>query len=275
MKKDIKFSIIMTCYNESNRRLGFAIESLLSQSYKEFELIIVDDNSTDQSIEIIKKYQNDNRIMILRNSTNKGSAASLNKGLRYASGDFIVINDADDISIVNRLDIINDFLTEKTIDIIGSSFYQIKVKDGEHVKTTYYNDYKFKRIGMSRLLIGPPFAHSTTFYRRSSLIQIGGFDENLSSSIDHFCMIKLVNSGFVLTRVGIPLVFRFIDGSNFFMGENPRVRVRESKDYIEEWCKKNIGFYFIIKIPMKLYTYLSKTKIYSNKYLNIVKEKMR
>ena len=95
-------SVVMSVYN-GEEYLKEAIDSILQQSYVNFEFIIIDDASTDNSHEIIQSY-NDSRIIIIKNNENLFLARSLNKGIKIAKGDYIVRMDADDISMPNRLE---------------------------------------------------------------------------------------------------------------------------------------------------------------------------
>lgn len=95
-------SVIMPVYNAS-RYLSDAIKSILNQNFKDFEFIIIDDDSSDNSAEIVNRYQ-DNRIILVRNSRNLGVARTLNKGIELAKGKYIVRMDADDISAPRRLE---------------------------------------------------------------------------------------------------------------------------------------------------------------------------
>lgn len=96
-----KVSVIMPVYNGQDY-LSQAIESILDQTFTDFEFIIIDDGSTDNSFKIIKSY-NDPRIVLIRNETNLKLIASLNKGLNLAKGKYIARMDADDISLPERL----------------------------------------------------------------------------------------------------------------------------------------------------------------------------
>ena len=91
----------MSVHN-GDRFLSAAIESILTQTYKNFEFIIINDGSTDNSLKIIQSYD-DNRIIIIDNDKNIFLAASLNKGIKKAKGKYIVRMDADDISMPDRL----------------------------------------------------------------------------------------------------------------------------------------------------------------------------
>ncbi len=97
-----KISVVMSVYN-GGEFLREAIDSILDQTYTQFEFIIVDDGSTDNSINVIESYK-DPRIVLIR-QVNKGLVVALNVGLRKAQGKYIARMDADDISIKNRLEI--------------------------------------------------------------------------------------------------------------------------------------------------------------------------
>jgi len=100
--KSPKISVIMAVH-DGEAYLGLALESILKQSFKDFEFIIVDDASTDQSPDILKEFdQNDERIILLKNDEQLGLARSLNKALDVAKGKYIARMDADDISYPER-----------------------------------------------------------------------------------------------------------------------------------------------------------------------------
>jgi len=112
-------SVVMPCYNEAPF-LSESIQSILNQSYENFELIIIDDCSIDSSRKIISQFC-DFRIKYFRNDTNKKIVYSLNRGLRQAQGNYIARMDADDISLPSRLEKQVDFLkSNKNIDICGT-----------------------------------------------------------------------------------------------------------------------------------------------------------
>ena len=95
-------SIIMSvCNNEDTVKAS--IESILSQSYKNIELIITDDCSSDRSLSIIKNYLDEKNVKLIENSDNKGLTKSLNTMIKVASGEFIARQDADDISLEKEL----------------------------------------------------------------------------------------------------------------------------------------------------------------------------
>src|SRR5438270_280343 len=105
MKKNIpKISVIMPAYN-AQKYISQAIESILNQTFKDFELIIIDDASQDNTAKIIGDFaRKDNRIIYLRNKENLKLSKALNLGIKKAQGKYIARMDADDISLPDRLD---------------------------------------------------------------------------------------------------------------------------------------------------------------------------
>lgn len=130
MKKP-KISVIMSAYN-GQRYLKESIDSILSQTFKNFEFIIVDDGSTDSSLKIISEYaERDNRIKVIKNQNNMGLVKSLNKAIKAVRGEYIARQDADDFSEKDRLELQLKFL-EKNSDIFlcGTGFFMIDGSSG-------------------------------------------------------------------------------------------------------------------------------------------------
>ena len=126
MKKSV--SIIMSVYNTDKRFLTQAIDSILSQTFKDFEFIIIDDNSNQATKDLLLDYsRKDKRIVIIANEFNIGLTKSLNIGLSVASGNYIARMDSDDIALPNRLQIEFDFLEKnKDVKICATSFKILK-----------------------------------------------------------------------------------------------------------------------------------------------------
>lgn len=109
----------MSVYN-GEKYLAEAIESILNQTYKNFELIIINDGSKDNSVEIIKNYmKQDNRIVLI-DRENKGLPYSLNEGISVAKGEYIARMDADDISLPTRFEKQVDYMQKNELDVCGS-----------------------------------------------------------------------------------------------------------------------------------------------------------
>lgn len=170
-----KISVIMPNYN-GEKYLVEAIESILNQTYRDFEFIIIDDGSTDNSVKIIKKYaQKDKRIKLLTNKKNLGLIKSLNKGLKIAKGKYIARMDSDDISLPKRLDIQFNFLEgNKNIFLLGTSFEFIDSEGGKLFNkiNNYNSDIILKKMKEKSMVHHPTvmFRNEKSVYYREKAI---------------------------------------------------------------------------------------------------------
>ena len=115
-----KVSVVMPAYN-AEKYIGEAIESILNQTFRNFEFIIINDGSVDRTKEIIQEYD-DPRIVLLENDKNSGIVVTLNKGVDAATGEYIARMDADDIALSNRIEQQVMFLnTHRNIGVVGSA----------------------------------------------------------------------------------------------------------------------------------------------------------
>lgn len=157
-------SVVMSVYN-GNNFLEEAILSILNQTLTNFEFIIIDDHSTDNSLEIIHSYKLiDDRIKILRNDTNLGLARSLNKGIKLAKGEVIVRMDADDISLKDRLKYQYDYIKKNKNCIILGTNYHIIDEFGNYIYTS--NQALNNKEIKSKLPYQCPFMHPTIMFRK-------------------------------------------------------------------------------------------------------------
>ncbi|HKQ33129.1 MAG TPA: glycosyltransferase family A protein, partial [Thermodesulfobacteriota bacterium] len=119
-----KVTVLMTVYN-GEKFLNEAIDGILNQTFRDFEFLIINDGSTDGSREIIKSYK-DPRINLVDNESNIGLTASLNRGLSLAGGEYIARQDADDISLPERLEKQISILERNPdIALLGSWYLEI------------------------------------------------------------------------------------------------------------------------------------------------------
>ena len=125
-------SVLMPAYNVEPY-IKKAIQSILDQTYTDFELIITDDCSTDQTLSIIHSF-NDSRICCIANPHNLGYADNMNSLFNRAKGKYLVIQDADDYCTENRLQVLVDFLnTHESIAMVGSSYFKIDEQGGKEI----------------------------------------------------------------------------------------------------------------------------------------------
>ena len=156
-----KISVIMPVYN-GEKYLREAIDSILNQTFSDFEFIIINDDSKDSTEEIIKSYD-DNRIVYLKNEQNLGVAGTLNRGLDIAKGEYIARMDADDISMPQRFEKQVAYLDKnQDVGVLGSNV--IVFTETEENKTEFPCNEKDVRI---HLFINSQLAHPTVMTRRS------------------------------------------------------------------------------------------------------------
>ena len=169
-------SILMPVYNAKNY-LKESIESILNQTFSNFEFIIIDDASNDGSLVIIDFYkQRDSRIKVFSNPCNLGIIDNLNKGIQNISTDYIARMDADDIAFPDRIEQQIKFLEENpNISVLGTNMIQID-----------HNSKIIKPIILSsesllikwNLFFWNPIAHPTVMIRSSLIEDIGGYNKN-------------------------------------------------------------------------------------------------
>ena len=152
MNKQPAITVFMPVYN-AEKYLKEAIDSILNQTFQNFELLIIDDGSTDESVKIIEGYT-DWRIRLIHNDGNKGLPYTRNRGLNLARGKYLAIMDADDVSVKNRLEIQYNIMEKRSNLAVISSGKELLSNDG---KSTY---------GWKEKL------YSWIFYRKSSQIQM-------------------------------------------------------------------------------------------------------
>ncbi len=158
-------SVVMSVYN-GGEYLSSAIESVLDQSYKEFEFIIIDDGSNDGSLEIIKSYQAEDDRIVLITRENRGLIASLNEGIDLARGEYIARMDADDISLPTRFAKQVAFMeANPNIGICGSWVEVFGDDRRTKVGKMAFLDKELK----TKLLFSVPVMHPTVMVRRDLL----------------------------------------------------------------------------------------------------------
>lgn len=155
-------SIVMPVYN-CERYIQQAIDSILNQTYSDFEFIIVDDGSTDKTSEIIQNVR-DKRICLVKNTKNRGIIASLNNGIKLSTGKYIARMDADDISLPTRLERQIDHLTKTNSDICGCHYFTIS-REGSiisKIDVPLNNNEIIMYLG-----VAVPFAHPSVLINKA------------------------------------------------------------------------------------------------------------
>lgn len=191
MDKNVKLplvSVIMPVYN-SKKFVGLAIESILNQTYRNFEFIIINDFSTDNSLQIISSYK-DSRIKILNMNKNSGISKALNEGIKNAKGKYIARMDSDDISFSNRLERQVGFLESNKEYILCGSNYKIISSKNEVELPEKHSLIK------TNLLKNCCVAHPTVVFKKEILVSNNIFySEDKEPAEDYFLWTQLIQKG--------------------------------------------------------------------------------
>lgn len=176
-----RVSVLMTMYNAA-RDVRAAVESVRAQTFADFEFIIVDDGSTDDSVALVESCA-DPRIRLVRNAVNKGQTACLNQGLALARGEWIARQDADDLSHPARLARqLAAGEEDATLALVGCQAWII---DGAGAFEGTLN----LPLGPASIewaaLFENPFIHTAALFRRELVAQLGGYDESFRICQDY------------------------------------------------------------------------------------------
>jgi len=186
-----KITVLMPAYNAAGY-IEEAIRSVLEQTFTDFELLIVNDGSTDNTEAIIRSF-NDDRI-ILTSQKKSGIAAALNKGLSIARAAIIARFDADDICYPNRLALQYDFLnTHPDHVIVGcdADYYDMQDEFVFTYRPPGHTDEEIRSLYFYHC----PFVHSGVMYRRQVILDAGGYDLNAHAFEDHLLWSKVIKLG--------------------------------------------------------------------------------
>jgi len=204
--KQLLVSVIMSVYNEKENWLKESIESILLQSYKNIEFIIILDNPDNKKLDnMIETYKKtDERIRYFINETNMGLVKSLNKALGYAKGDFMARMDADDISLPDRIEKQMNYMNaHPDIDFMGARCINID-EDGLELyrDATIPEDMKLIK---SCLLNVDFINHPTWFFRKECSEKNNGYRE-ITCAEDYDFLLRLITNGFKLANTNEFLV---------------------------------------------------------------------
>lgn len=180
-------SVVMSVYN-GEKYLKRAIDSILNQTFIDFEFIIINDGSTDSSLDILQRYQ-DARILLI-NQKNKGLTKSLNIGIEKAKGKYIARQDADDVSLFTRLEKQVTFLENREdIVLLGTRVFEIN--GSNKIIGRYFNEEEINK----RVYMYNPIAHASAVIRKDAFELIGLYDVSFSTSQDFDAWIRLAEFG--------------------------------------------------------------------------------
>jgi glycosyltransferase involved in cell wall biosynthesis len=179
--KNPKLSVVLPAFN-AEKTLRRAIDSILNQTFPNFELIVIDDGSTDGTCEVVESYK-DIRIRLVRFQENQGLIAGLNKGLEIARGEYVARQDADDESVTERFAKQVAILESNShIGVVGSC---VRLRDSSNKLLGIYSYPSEPDLARWQSLFKTPVAHSTAVFRRSVVESVGGYNEKYKLAEDY------------------------------------------------------------------------------------------
>ncbi len=254
-------SVIMPAYNVE-RYIVQAIESILNQTYSNFELLICDDGSTDKTIEIVKTFS-DSRIKLFENNINRGNLQTTNFLFSQCKGDYIALQDADDYSVLNRLELqLDAFQNNSKLGIVGSYYQLIDSTNKTFSCGILPKSSDEIRIKMEKEV--PPFLYPSIMVKKSIANKVGSFQFFFNrkgyADFDWMARICEISEGINLP-ISLYFYRRHSDSftmkaakkkqselsqyMHFLLVEAHHVRLKGKKDFFEEnnlkGIKKRIG----------------------------------
>jgi glycosyltransferase involved in cell wall biosynthesis len=187
-------SVILPCYDGA-RWISDAIKSVLAQTYEDFELVIVNDGSTDDSEKIVASYLSDKRVRYICQE-NKGFSAAINRGTKESSGNLIGFIGQDDLWMPNKLELqVKYFSQHKDADLIHSNYCFI---DSEErivgVRDFRSPNFLSKKEMVKRLFLGNFIGFETVLVKKRCFDEVGFFDERMTGFSDHDMWLRLAGS---------------------------------------------------------------------------------
>ena len=216
-KKNIFFSIIICCYN-SEKYLNETIQSIINQTYKFWEIVLINDGSTDFTEKIVLDYKNKGHpITYHKNTNNLGFSSARNLAVQLASYDWIVINDHDDLMMSDKLEIQSKLIqnNDNYKFFFGDAYFY---KNNKNVGTKFNNfesqfNFNIKELSFSKkeltnelLRYGCFILSSTVLFNKECYKNVSGFNEKLKYNGDYDFFLKLSNkynffcSNMILTK---------------------------------------------------------------------------
>jgi glycosyltransferase involved in cell wall biosynthesis len=245
-------SVILPVYNGADY-LSDAIESILCQTFKDFELILINDGSSDNSLNIAQAYKEQDARVVLINQKNIGLVATLNKGISLAKGQFIARMDQDDISLENRfLEQIK--LLETGYDLCGCHFHFI-TESGQLSKSRVVSvNTDFQSIILTR---STPFAHGSVMIRKSFLDEnnLKYSHEKYTSAEDYYLWCQCFEHGAKITNVD-EYLFLYRDFDLSLSKLNSKSNLKDAQNISRTFIAKNF-----VKIEADLKQLLSNKSI--------------
>jgi glycosyltransferase involved in cell wall biosynthesis len=234
-----KVSVIMPVYN-TKQWVWEAIESILNQTFEDFEFIIIDDYSSDGSYEICKKYaEKDKRIKLYKNEKNKWISFTRNKLIELASTDYITTQDSDDISIKNRIELEYNFLLNNPNYSVVWWNCEIIDKNGEKIWLRKYSD-DISSVIMKK----SPLSNPSTMFRKSLFKKVWWYEKWLNYGEDYDLWLRFYLNWYGIKNLDQTLLkyrLREWQTKSTKLKETLKNTIKLQKKYIKLWIKTSFS----------------------------------
>ena len=221
-----KVTILLSVYN-GEKHLSDSIDSLLFQTYKNIEILIIDDNSNDATFDICKKYEESfNNIKVFKNLKNLGLTKNLNFLIEHSKGTYLARQDADDISEITRIEKQINFINKYKLDACTTRAYIMK----QNKVTPNKSVYMPKKLVMR---FKNPFIHGSLMIKKTSILEVGKYNEKFYYSQDYKLMYDLIEKGYKVKIIKKPLYILNMEG-------NISIEKKDEQKYYAECVRRNI-----------------------------------
>ncbi len=223
MTKD-KVTVLMSVYNSQNT-VSIALESLVNQTYKNIEILVIDDGSEDETLKICLEYaKNFKNISVQENKNNIGLTKSLNLLIDLSNGNLLARQDADDISDLKRIEKQVDFLNKNNLDAVTS---RAKIINQDRIipRFSYYLPKKLV------IRYKNPFIHGSLMIKKASIQKLGGYNDKFYYSQDYKLMWDLIKTGGKIAIMKEPLYSLNMEG-------NISTLMKEKQQHYASFVKK-------------------------------------
>lgn len=224
-----KVSIIISAYN-AEKYIHESLESIINQTHKNLEIIVINDGSTDNTKHICTEFQKRDPRIIFIDKENEGLTKSLNKGIHLATGTWIARQDADDISLENRIEEQLKFCIKNKIDFCTSQAIQFSAQNNLRLIPKIRSSIAFKK---KILKYGNPHIHGTFFFRKKIIEKIN-YDEEIKYAQDFNFILAVKHAKFNMALLKTPL-YKLRIHNNSISSNKKKEQIEAVKTSLEKY----------------------------------------
>lgn len=208
-------SVIMPAFNDEST-IGDAMDSIRNQAFTDWELLVVDDGSTDSTSDVVRKIAHvEERVKLVQLSENRGSGVARNHAIKQARGQYIAVMDADDLSLPERLESqAAELSSDPELCVVASQIAEFGTWGGPVTSRWPTTDDEVNKRQLDRKM---PLPHPSCMFRASALRAVGGYDERCLRAQDYALFLRLrdaklrcLSDVHVLYRTSRPIGYRYV-----------------------------------------------------------------